>query len=497
MKITAAATASLVMYSTFIFAQARPIDNDLLTAANRGECRQVENLLKKGANPNAVRDDEMATPLMKASVACQAPVLTQLLNRGAEVDAHDQHGATALMYAIDRDPPEGQHRKFQLDAIRALLAGKASVAIKDADGATMLHYAARQRNLDVLKMFMSVGIAIDTRDKDGATPLFNAVVSDQQANVELLLAAGADANVHLNAGVSALSIAEQRGFAPLAQLLRARGARADAPTPAAGRGSPARGPANMSPIDGITFEQWARANGRLTAGVTLPTVLQSLKVDEARWERAHEQWTERLAASTLTLGADYARHFRAAMEEEATKAGEPATTPITFEKWVEVLEATSAASRRLPELYGMSAADWTRVNGWWNQRLNAKQVDKAVYDQLSRKFEKQFAAAPPQKSAPVLRAGALEANREPVSLQQWVEMQQAASAAQDWTVKRQGLTMPQWMRGNMYWGQRFNQAVLRMDSAPPTERAETARMHAERLRLSELYQKKYSQGLPW
>src|SRR5688572_30975362 len=41
----------------------------------------------------------------------------------------------------------------------------------------------------------------------------------------------------------------------------------------------------------------------------------------SRWDRAHEQWTDRLAANTLTIGSEYARHFRAAMEEEATRRG--------------------------------------------------------------------------------------------------------------------------------------------------------------------------------
>lgn len=501
MKSTAAGAAALLLCASTLFAQTpAPLDTALIEATRLGQCRDVAGLLKKGANPNA-RGKEGATPLMHASVACQAPILANLLDRGAEIDARDERGRTALIYAIDRDPPEGSWRKSQMDVIRLLLSRKASTVVKDEDGSTLVHAAAQQRNVDVLKLLLSLGLAADARNKDGATPLFFAAMSREPRMVEILLAAGADPNARINAGLSVLDIAQQRGLPEAVQILQARGARAGAAAAAPSR-TPAADAPNLSPIDGITFEQWARANGRLTAGVPLEAIVASLRVDKARWERAHEQWTERLAANTLTIGTDYARHFKAAMEEEATKAGEPGTggsaaPPISFEKWVEVSEASFAASERLPELYGMSRGDWTRVNSWWNQRLKTKQVDKAAHDRLTQKYAAQFAATPPVQSALALREGALEANREPMSLEKWVEIQQADAAAQDWTLKRQGLTMAQWIRATLYWGEKYNQAMLRLDTAPPAERAETQKMHAERTRLGEIYKKKYAQGVPW
>ena len=152
---------------------------------------------------------------------------------------------------------------------------------------------------------------------------------------------------------------------------------------------------------------------------------------------------------------------------------------------------------RVPELYGMSRADWSRVNAWWGQRLRAKAVDQALYDQMSAKYEKQFAAKPPAQARPVLVPGALEANREPLPLEAWVEMQQADAAAQVWTLKRQGLTMAQWIRATMYWGQKFNEAMLSLNTGTPAERAAKQKMNLDHQRLSELYQKKYAQGLPW
>ena len=474
-----------------------PVDLDLVAAARRGDCRAVEGLLKKKANPNA-RDDEGATALVRAALVCQPNVLTQLLDSGADINASDEQGRTPLVFAIQRDPPDKDFARRQMEVIKLLLSRKANPSLKDADGNTVIHYAARQRNVDVLKMMLALGVPADGRNKDGATPLFVAASDGREPqNVQALIAAGADVNAKDNYGRTVLAVTTSRD---IASLLEARGARAEAPAPAARPVTASGDP--RAPIGGITFEQWARANGRLTAEVPLETVLASLKVDKARWERAHEQWTARLAENTRTLGNEYATHFRAAMEEEAVRRGEPGTTsgspePMPFERWVEIQEASSAASARVPALYGMNRADWGRVQSWWGPRLKAKQVDQALYDRLSEKYEKQFAATPPAQSGAVLREGALEANREPVALETWVEMQQADAAAQIWTLKKHGLTMGQWIRATGYWGKRFNEAIVSIDSGTPAERAGKRQMYAEHQRLSEIYRKKYAQGLPW
>jgi hypothetical protein len=98
---------------------------------------------------------------------------------------------------------------------------------------------------------------------------------------------------------------------------------------------------------------------------------------------------------------------------------------------------------------------------------------------------------------PVLRPGSLESNSEPVPLERWVEMEKAMEAGMTWTLKRQGFTLGQWIRANQWWSSRFNRALLTMDSATPDKRAEAARLHAERTRLSALYKKEYADGVPW
>src|SRR5204863_2889546 len=104
-----------------------PLDRTFVQAMGRGECRTAGDMLKKGASANA-RDDEGVTPLMQASIFCEPSVMAQLIDRGADVNAADQQGRTPLAFAIDRDSPDKDFARRQMDAITLLLARKANPA---------------------------------------------------------------------------------------------------------------------------------------------------------------------------------------------------------------------------------------------------------------------------------------------------------------------------------------------------------------------------------
>ncbi|MBN1334332.1 MAG: hypothetical protein JXB39_00065 [Deltaproteobacteria bacterium] len=66
---------------------------------------------------------------------------------------------------------------------------------------------------------------------------------------------------------------------------------------------------DLSPVDGITLEHWAWGQAQLAQGGTVDNVIGYLQVDRARWDRAHAEWTNRMANDASgTIAAACARY---------------------------------------------------------------------------------------------------------------------------------------------------------------------------------------------
>ena len=96
------------------------INSKLLKAATAGEVAKVERLLTKGADVNARDQDgrtalmmaalgghtETVKALMAAAVQGHTEIVEVLIDAGADVNAKDQDGATALMLAKSKGHTE-------------------------------------------------------------------------------------------------------------------------------------------------------------------------------------------------------------------------------------------------------------------------------------------------------------------------------------------------------------------------------------------------------
>lgn len=81
--------------------------------------------------------------------------------------------------------------------------------------------AARTGNMPALQEQLAQGMAVNTRDPNGNTALMLAVRHRQAAAVRKLLDSGADTTLLNKDGSTALHLANQMGFADMAQLLQA------------------------------------------------------------------------------------------------------------------------------------------------------------------------------------------------------------------------------------------------------------------------------------
>jgi len=133
-----------------------------------------------------------------------------------------------------------------VESVRQSVAAREDLEARDERGWTALMFAAFRGHLDVARVLLEAGADVDGRAAEGSTPLMGAALSGHRALVELLLRRGADPTLANDSGATAQLKAEQFGHADLAALLgRASTAR---------RASPAAPPAGGDGGSATTFE---------------------------------------------------------------------------------------------------------------------------------------------------------------------------------------------------------------------------------------------------
>jgi len=201
------------------------VDLDLIDAATTENLGEVLTLLDRGANVNA-RDKDGRTALHRAADYGRREVLQALLDRGADIEAavegkYEYAGGTALLLASE----EGD-----LDVVRVLLDRGANVNARDNGGRTALQLvftssrSSRGRPAEVAKLLLDRGANVNGNDKDGYTPLMNACHFADPGLVTVLLDKGAKVNVKSKDGETALMRVASGANLKLMRALLDRGA---------------------------------------------------------------------------------------------------------------------------------------------------------------------------------------------------------------------------------------------------------------------------------
>ncbi len=98
-------------------------------------------------------------------------VVALLLAAGADPNAVDFDGATALMYAAEEGVPE---------VLRALLAEQADMNVQDAEGRTALMYATDHCQTESVRLLVHAGTDVTLKDNNGYTALKNEFVASSR-----------------------------------------------------------------------------------------------------------------------------------------------------------------------------------------------------------------------------------------------------------------------------------------------------------------------------
>lgn len=182
----------------------------LMRASEDSEVHKLRRLLMGGANVDAV-DYSGRTALIRA---CDAAVpspktVKELLDAGANTNHEANNGKTALFYLVSRQDRRGGTSGVEA-IFNLLVGGGAGLDSKAKDGDTLLMCAARNGDSEAVHLLLAAGADPKGRDKDGRTTLMLASMSGLDSGaraVEILLDAGVDRHAHDFHGNTALMLA--------------------------------------------------------------------------------------------------------------------------------------------------------------------------------------------------------------------------------------------------------------------------------------------------
>ncbi len=163
-------------------------DSPVADAAQRGDLDAVRRLLREGADVNAPQGDGM-TALHWAAERGDASLCEVLLYAGARVDAGTRIGHYTPLHLAARAASE---------AVLGLLlrAGSDPNAVTTNSGAAPLHLAAASGDRSVIAALIEGGADVNGRERVwGQTPLIFAAAANRIAAIEALLDAGADPSI--------------------------------------------------------------------------------------------------------------------------------------------------------------------------------------------------------------------------------------------------------------------------------------------------------------
>ncbi len=159
-------------------------ESPVADAAQQGDTEQVRSLLRQGADVNAAQSDGMSA-LHWASVKDVPEMIGVLAYAGANLEATTRLGGyTALHLAA---------REGNTDALAALVEAGADPHAVTTTGVTALHFAAASGRTRALQVLIEGGATVDVgTTADDQTPLMWAAAANRLEAVTTLLDAGAD-----------------------------------------------------------------------------------------------------------------------------------------------------------------------------------------------------------------------------------------------------------------------------------------------------------------
>lgn len=180
---------------------------------------EVQDWLITSRTLNIV-DGSGNTPLHYAAEWNLKEALSSLIQKGANVNAVNSNGESALFSAVKADSPE----IIQLLVENGIITDTRSNLTRDHLGNTPLHYAVKWNSLNAAQSIISLGFDVNSQNLSGKTALSDSARSGKIEMTQLLIQFGANVNSADISGKTALIDSIQSGSEEMISLLLQNGA---------------------------------------------------------------------------------------------------------------------------------------------------------------------------------------------------------------------------------------------------------------------------------
>jgi ankyrin repeat protein len=174
-------------------------ESEALRIAIRSDNKEIAQLLIHAGAPVNPSITALWSPLADAAFAKHFDMMKLLLQSGAKVDAPDHRGVPLLLSTGFFDPM----------TTTILLEAGADTNAVDREGETALMKASGHGLKESVKVLIEHHADVNRKDVKGRTALMHAAAGYVSDAIPLLLENGADPNVRDNAGQSALDLADK------------------------------------------------------------------------------------------------------------------------------------------------------------------------------------------------------------------------------------------------------------------------------------------------
>ncbi|KAA0162207.1 hypothetical protein FNF28_04810 [Cafeteria roenbergensis] len=130
----------------------------LWNAAKAGNVEEATRLLEAGAPVSWADQRFRWSPFAIAALSERLPLMRLLLEHGADLEAKDQSGQTALIMSAANG---------KADVTALLLEHGADLEAKDQSGQTALIMSAANGKADVMALLLEHGADLEAKDQDG------------------------------------------------------------------------------------------------------------------------------------------------------------------------------------------------------------------------------------------------------------------------------------------------------------------------------------------